>query len=397
VITAGGPPPPSSYAIRGRVTDAGGNGLSGVDAVFFSYNVRADDAFTDGAGNYLAQPAYAGVNYVVIPIKQGYYFSPRYLRFNDLRADQTANFVVYPSPGQGPKMMTESDSQTAVTLEAAVMKGGPFPPDSTRNFSADERNRVMLFAPDVEAPQDGVFDSSDLQITGETTVDGQTIVFSPEVENFRKVPGQESLTCIVVKLPEDIYVSGEAWLTIKYLGALANRVKIKVAPASLRYFYSFEEGGPGIEGDGVVIDASGGSTPTAFDLTIPLHLGGYSSDGLTVTSFLPSNVPAENSISFNIVSNRAGPCRASFGSGGGFVVGQVTSNDSTGSFVNITPVQLNSMAQAANSFYPGCNFTVSDLSIGKIYIYSANNSAITSLDALAIGRGANNFAGTKVP
>jgi murein DD-endopeptidase MepM/ murein hydrolase activator NlpD len=397
VVAAGGPSPPTSYAIRGRVTDASGNGVAGVDVVFFSFNVRPDDAFTDGAGNFVAQPAFAGVNYVVVPIKQGFYFSPRHLRFNDLRADQTANFVAYPSPSQVPNIMTEPDAQTAVSLESAVMMAGPFAPDSKRNLSADERNRIMLFAADLGAPQDKVFDITDLRVTGETTVDGRTVVFLPEIENFSKVPGQDSLTSIVVKLPEDIYVTGEAWLTFEYLGTTANRVKIKVAPASIRYFYSFEEGGPGTPGDGVTIDAGGGSIPQAFDLSVPLRLGGYAAEGLTVTSFLPPGTQtAPANFSFNIVSNREpGPCQASFGGGGGIVAGQTLWEGATGYYVNVPPSQLNSLVQAANSFNPGCNFTIDDLSIKKIYINLGNGSTVTILDALAISRGTNNFAGSK--
>jgi hypothetical protein len=398
VTAPSGPPPPTSYAIRGRITDTSGTGLSGVDVAFFSYNVTPDDAFTDGAGSYVAQPAYAGVNYVLIPVKQGYYFSPRYLRFNDLRADQTANFVAYSSPAQGPQIATEQDGQTAVSLESAVMMTGPFSSDSTRNFSADERNRIMLFVSGMGTPQDGMYDPSDLQLTGETTVDGETITFFPEVENFSRVPGQESLTSVVVKLPDDIYVTGEAWLTLKYLGATSNRVKIKVAPASLRYFYAFEEGGPGTPGDGVVINASGGQTTTGFDISRPLHLGGYAADGLTLTAFFPANTPALSGVSYGVVTNRdPGPCRVGFGASGGFTAGQVTAEGATGYFVNMTPSDISGMLRAANSFYPGCNFTADDLSIGIIYLYSGGSNPITVLDAMAVGRGANNFAGAKAP
>ena len=398
VTAPSGPPPPTSYAIRGRVTDNNGISLSGVDVVFFSFNVRPNDAFTDSAGNYVAQPAFAGVNYAVIPIRQGYYFSPRFLRFNDLHADQTANFVAYPSPTQGPQIETEKDGQTAVSLESAVMTTGPFSPDSKRNFSADERNRIMLFATGIGTPQDGVYDSSDLQLAGDTVVDGQTIIFSPEVENFSKVPGQESLTSVVLKLPDDVYVTGEAWLTLRYLGASSNRVRIKVVPASLRYFYAFEEGGPGIPGDGVVINASGGPTPTGFDISRPLYLGGYAADGMTLTAFLPANTPALSGISFGIVTNRdPGPCRVSFGASGGFTAGQVTAEGTTGYFVNVTAADISGMVRGANSFWPACNFTANDLSLGIIYLYAGGNNPITALDAIAIGRGVNNVAGTRVP
>ena len=398
VTAPSGPSPPTSYAIRGRVTDNNGSGLGGVDVVFFSYNVRPDDAFTDGTGNYVAQPAFAGVNYVVIPIRQGYYFSPRYLRFNDLRADQTANFVAYPSPIQGPQIATEKDGQTAVSLESAVMMAGPFSPDSNRNFSADSRNRIMLFVSGMGTPQDGVYDPGDLQLLGETVVDGQTISFSLGVENFSKLPGQESLTSIVLSLPDDIYVSGEAWFTLKYLGASSNRVKIKVAPVTLRYFYAFEEGGPGTPGDGVVINASGGPTPTGFDIYRPLYLGGYAADGMTLTAFLPANTPALSGVSYGIVSNREpGPCRVSFGSSGGFSAGQVTAEGTTGYFVNLTSADISSMLRGANSFWPACNFTADDLSLGIIYLYAAGNNPITAIDAIAIGRGTNNVAGTRVP
>ena len=101
----------ATYAISGQVTFAG-NGLSGV-AVTLS-GTQSGSATTSGSGSYsFLVPA--GGNYTIVPSLARYTFSPASLSFNNLSANQTANFsAAVPGDfnGDGHQDMLWQDNST---------------------------------------------------------------------------------------------------------------------------------------------------------------------------------------------------------------------------------------------------------------------------------------------
>ncbi|HEX8284060.1 MAG TPA: SBBP repeat-containing protein, partial [Pyrinomonadaceae bacterium] len=82
--------PPVKHGIKGHVTVAG-RALGGVTVELIGDQTAT--ATTDATGAYSFTGLGAGGNYMVAPSKPGYEFQPDSLIFNDLAADQTADFA----------------------------------------------------------------------------------------------------------------------------------------------------------------------------------------------------------------------------------------------------------------------------------------------------------------
>jgi len=81
------------HSINGRITDPNGAGLSGATV---SLDQSAELQTTDANGYYSFIQLPAGVNYTVIPSSTHYDFTPESIAFEDLSANQTADFVGSP-------------------------------------------------------------------------------------------------------------------------------------------------------------------------------------------------------------------------------------------------------------------------------------------------------------
>lgn len=127
-----------------------------------------------------------------------------------------------------PLLLTYPNTTQALALDSVTFMRDPFPPFNARNFSADGRTRVMLFARDLElAPGE---DAS--AVTAEAE-DLQHRVYPLAVEYVGKVPDFTWLTQINLKLPDEIYEAGGCWITIRAHGLASNRVLVSLkAPSS---------------------------------------------------------------------------------------------------------------------------------------------------------------------
>ncbi|HEY6187686.1 MAG TPA: carboxypeptidase regulatory-like domain-containing protein [Pyrinomonadaceae bacterium] len=79
-----------TYRIKGRVTDTSGNGLARMRVVLGGS--PGGTQFTDASGNYSFGSLTPGGNYSVTPSNPYYDFNPQSRDFNNLNADQTADF-----------------------------------------------------------------------------------------------------------------------------------------------------------------------------------------------------------------------------------------------------------------------------------------------------------------
>lgn len=388
------PTPTPTYTIHGRVADAYGNGIPGVNIVYGGAGVRPDDAFTDAQGYYEIRRAYHGITYNVTPLKTGYTFSPPSRRFDTIAGNQIADFLSVATAPTAPVLLTETGTDKAIAVESVTRTRDPFPQNARSNFSADGRPRVMLFATNLTiAPGEGF---ADLIIEAE---DSAHRSYPLTIEYAGNVPGTEAITSIVVRPNDQMIEDGDVWVSIKFRGVESNRARVTFSAGAQPSFLSLLEGNPGTPGDGVLVGAAGGQLDQAFEFISPLSLRGHT-DGLTLTVFMPPGAPNLKSSSFNIISLKPpGQCQASFGGGGAAVTGKIVLNGIQGSFINVTQSDLDAILRGANSFYPGCNFTADDLYIGKVYLYPEGSTGqinVTSLDAIAIGRGQNNFLGLPV-
>jgi hypothetical protein len=82
---------PNTHAIGGRVTDAANNALPG--ATITLGGAQSKVATTDANGAYLFTGLNGGGNYTLTPTLANYTFNPSNASFNDLGANQTANFA----------------------------------------------------------------------------------------------------------------------------------------------------------------------------------------------------------------------------------------------------------------------------------------------------------------
>ncbi|MEA2205276.1 MAG: large repetitive protein [Blastocatellia bacterium] len=81
----------NSHAITGRVTGAAGSGLSGVTVTLSG--AQAATASTNANGDYSFSGIPAGGNYTIALSRANYSFTPANRTWNDLGANQTANFT----------------------------------------------------------------------------------------------------------------------------------------------------------------------------------------------------------------------------------------------------------------------------------------------------------------
>lgn len=154
---------------------------------------------------------------------------------------------------------------------------------------------------------------------------------------------------------------------------------------------NFIEGNPGVPGDGVFVNATGGSLDINFDLSSPIPLNQFT-NGFTISVFTP-DLQNISSSSFTIIApNRTEPCTLHFGGLGRFPIGTTIVNGVQGKYANIFQSDIQGVVNFANTTRPGCNFTVNDLYLGKIYLNSnVLGQFITRVDAVSIGSGLNNY------
>jgi hypothetical protein len=122
----------ATYSISGQVTLTG-SGQSGV-AVALSGSAT-NSAMTDGSGNYSFTGLVAG-NYTVTPSKAGYNFTPASLTFNNLSANQTANFTSAVAPFSISGQVTLNGSgQSGVAVALSGSATNSAMTDGSGNYS----------------------------------------------------------------------------------------------------------------------------------------------------------------------------------------------------------------------------------------------------------------------
>jgi uncharacterized repeat protein (TIGR01451 family) len=122
-----------------------------------------------------------------------------------------------------PLLAMEENTFRAAALDAVTMVRDPFSLTNDHNFSSDRRTRIMLFVTGIELlPSEGL---SAVQVQLE---DSAHRVYPLSVEDVRKVPGFDTLSQIVVRLPDSIQSEGDFNVSVTFRGATGNRPLINI-------------------------------------------------------------------------------------------------------------------------------------------------------------------------
>ena len=132
-----------------------------------------------------------------------------------------------PNPSAPPCLLTEPGTERAIALDSVTLTPEPFSLITDRNFSADHRTRIMLFARDLRF----LPESNPPAVTAEAH-DAQQRIIPLEVEFVGKVPNHQWLTQINIKLAEDLSGAGDVRISIRFDGMDSNKPFIKVASES---------------------------------------------------------------------------------------------------------------------------------------------------------------------
>jgi regulation of enolase protein 1 (concanavalin A-like superfamily) len=121
LIPSGGAPP--TYNLSGRVATSAGAGISGVSITLSGS--AAGTASTDADGAWSINTLPAGGNYTVTPSRSGYTFSPTSRTYNNLQANQVADFTGTAS-GSLPSPWATQDIGAVGLAGSATHSSGTF-------------------------------------------------------------------------------------------------------------------------------------------------------------------------------------------------------------------------------------------------------------------------------
>jgi len=122
-----------------------------------------------------------------------------------------------------PLIALEETSGRAVALDSVLLLREPFRLGNVNNFSLDHHTRITLFVTGVE-----LLPSEDLSAVVVQLEDTQSHVYPLVVEDIRKVPNFDSLSQIVVRLPDAIETEGDFRVSVTFRGATGNKSLIQI-------------------------------------------------------------------------------------------------------------------------------------------------------------------------
>ena len=121
----------TTYTISGQVT-LSGSGFSGVTVTLSGS--QSGSTVTDSTGNYWFTVAGAG-NYTVTPSLTGYTFTPTSQTFNNISANQTANFTATPALTISGQVTLNGSGLSGVTMSLTGSQTGSATTDSSGNYT----------------------------------------------------------------------------------------------------------------------------------------------------------------------------------------------------------------------------------------------------------------------
>lgn len=123
----------------------------------------------------------------------------------------------------GPTLLTQENSQRAIAVDSVMLARDPLPVVARINFSNDRRTRVTLFGTNMEL------------LPGETASamtararDSRSKTHALIVESVTRVPGLDSLTQVIVKLPDALAQAGDVFVSVTLHSQTSNEVLVNI-------------------------------------------------------------------------------------------------------------------------------------------------------------------------
>jgi uncharacterized repeat protein (TIGR01451 family) len=122
-----------------------------------------------------------------------------------------------------PLIIIDEVTSRAVALDSVWLLREPFSLGNIHNFSLDQRTRIMVFATGIE-----LLPGESPSVVQVQIEDNQNRIYSLLVEDVRKVPNFDSLSQIVVKLPDSIDSEGDFRISLTFRGTTGNKPLINI-------------------------------------------------------------------------------------------------------------------------------------------------------------------------
>lgn len=179
-----------------------------------------------GAGVKRTYFSVNGINFqpYITPFTVNRYQAPTIYAFSDDNVGNRSGLVTHQLINFGiPVLVTQPDSERAIALDSVLRLAEPFHLTYDHLWGIDRRTRIMLFAVN--------FDLSPGESASAVTAsaeDASGRIYSLPVEYVGKDPGSEWMTCVVVKLNDEIGDVGDVLVKISYHGISSNGVRIGI-------------------------------------------------------------------------------------------------------------------------------------------------------------------------
>ncbi len=154
---------------------------------------------------------------------QGYQFMALDAQGN-LYAVDNGNFrirKITPGPAPPPVIITATNSNRALAFDSVAMLRDPLPLSTMRNFSSDQRTRLMLLVFNATLRPGESMSAITCQAE-----DSQHHVFPVAVEYVGALPGAAPITQINLRLPDGL--SGDVSFTVTVRGATSNQALVSI-------------------------------------------------------------------------------------------------------------------------------------------------------------------------
>lgn len=123
----------------------------------------------------------------------------------------------------GPTLLTHENSPRAAALDSVTHVSEPLPVVSRLNLSNDRRTRLALFGINID-----LMPGENASAVTARARDSKLRSYSLNVEFVGKVPMLDSLTQIVLRLPDALAQAGDVWISVTLRGQTSNEVLFNV-------------------------------------------------------------------------------------------------------------------------------------------------------------------------
>jgi hypothetical protein len=125
-----------------------------------------------------------------------------------------------PPPPPAPVLLTDTSTNRALALQSPLETREPFDITSPLNLTADQRTRVMLFVANLDPH------ATPLSVTAVSSARGQT--YQLPIEFVGNLPTMDSVTTLIVILPQDTLLHGDLFITVTAAGVQSNSVQFAI-------------------------------------------------------------------------------------------------------------------------------------------------------------------------